>query len=306
MRRPTFYRRMNIREEQYAWDLFRGTLPPGNQIGIGDGLGLGDRPWTDTGSDPNSGMPFMAFQVNLGDMASMNLTSTTYIVGFGRVCDTLIHELTHVWQYYHGDFVKTSSVAAQAWEFLTTDLVISKQGVRREVTHDAYEYRPLDSSKSWDDYNAEQQAHIVEDWNYRRDKNNELYPFISEVIHSHGDPKARGQSLDELRSHLYFPDSKNAPPPPSTIKLDSLDGVLVPILEKRYGPNDIAGFGGRVKKLEEMFRGLDQLQAMALLNRLTMRKNGDQVSMYFYDHLSAATRTNLLGILRKASTGVMV
>ena len=306
MRRPTFYRKMNKREELYAWNAFWGTLPPGNQIGIGDGLGFGDRPWTDTGSDPDSGMTFMAFQINLGDMATMDLTSTAYFGGFGRICDTFIHELTHVWQYYHGDFVKTSSVAAQAWEFLTTDLVITRQGIRREVTHDAYEYRPLDRSKSWNDYNAEQQAHIVEDWNYSRAKNNELYPFISEVIRSHGDPKARSQSLNELRSHLYLPDTNGASPPQHAIKLDSLDGVLVPILEKRYGPNDIAGFGSRVRKLEEMFRGLDQVQAMSLFNRLMMRRNGDQVSMYFYDHLSTATRTNLLGILRKASTGVMV
>ena len=299
MRRPTFYRAMNLREEQYAWDLFRGTLPPGNQIGIGDGLGFGDRPWTDTGSDRNARMPFMRYQVNLGDMASMDLTSTHYFGGFGRICNSFIHELTHVWQYLHGDWVKVSSVTAQAVEAVAPYLF---WGDLSSIP--AYDYTPLDDSKAWDDYNAEQQAHIVEDWNYRRDKSSELFPFISEVIRSHGDPTARKQSLKELRSHLYTP----PPPPPSPtfIRVASPDAALLPLLEKRFAANDVAGFGGRVRQLEQIFRGLDQLQARQLLDRLNFRRNGDQVSMYFHDHLSTATRIQLLNILRSASKALTV
>lgn len=300
MRRPTFYRAMNNKEELYAYDVFWGTLPPGNQIGIGDGLGFGDRPWTDEGFDPDARMPSMRYQINLGDMASMDLTSRQYFGGFGRVCDTFIHELTHVWQYLHGDWVKTSSVAAQVWEELTTELEISRKGLRRVVTNPAYEYTPLDHGKAWDDYNAEQQAHIVEDWNYERDKRSDLFPFISEVIRSHGDPKARKQSLQELRSHLYIP-----APSPTHIRVASPDSALLPLLERRFAANDVAGFGGRVRQLEQIFRGLDQLQAGELLNRLNFRRNGDKVSMYFHDHLSTATRTQLLNILRSASKPIM-
>ena len=300
MRRPTFYRAMNLREELYAYDVFKGTLPPKNQIGIGDGLGLGDRPWTDEGFDRGARMPFMQYQVNLGDMASMDLTSTMTFSGFGRVCDTFIHELTHVWQYHVGDWVKTSSVAAQAWEELTDRIEYSKGGPRVVVVNDAYEYAPLDPSKSWDDYNAEQQAHIVEDWNlHGRRQNDPLFPFVSEVIRSNGDPSARAESLAGLKRHLYLPPPP--PPNPAFIKVDSLDPVLLPILEKRYAESDVAGFGGRVRKLEDIFRGADQLQARELLGRLSLRRNGDRVSMYFYDHLSAATRAHLLGILRGAA-----
>jgi hypothetical protein len=295
MRRPTFYRAMNNKEELYAYDVFWGTLPPGNQIGIGDGLGFGDRPWTDKGFDGGARMPFMRYQINLGDMASVDLTSKQYFGGFGRVCDTFIHELTHVWQYGHGDWVKASSVAAQAWEELSTEIEISKKGLRRVVTNPAYEYTPLDHDKTWDDYNAEQQAHIVEDWNYERDKRNDLFPFISEVIRSHGDPKARTESLKELRSHLYIPT------PPTHIEVASPDAALLPLLERRFAANDVAGFGGRVRQLEQIFRGLDQLQAGQLLNRLNVRRNGDKVSMYFHDHLSTATRTQLLDVLQSAS-----
>ena len=77
------------------------------------------------------------------------------------------------------------------------------------VVNDSYKYTPLDRNKAWDDYNAEQQAHIVEDWNLNgRDKNDDLFPFISEVIRSKGNPTARKQSLATLRNHLYLP----APP----------------------------------------------------------------------------------------------
>jgi len=214
MRRPNYYRQMTSSEEQYAWGVFQGTLPPANQIGIGDGWGLGDRPWTDkawnpapgtpgipTGWKPQANMPFMAYAVNLGDMAKMDLTSTQVYPGFGRVCDTFIHELTHVWQYYHGDWVKLSSVKAQAWEVITeitAPIELTPKGLKVGKAFDAYGYRPLDHSKSWDDYNSEQQAHIVEDWNWKRDVNSELYPFIAGVIRRQGAKRGRSASLDEL------------------------------------------------------------------------------------------------------------
>ncbi len=297
MRRPTFYRPMNLREASYAYDVFRGTLPRTDQIGVGDGLGFGDRPWTDEGFDAGARMPAMRYQMNVGDMASMDLTSTQYFGGFGRVCDTFIHELTHVWQYAHGDFVKSSSVAAQAWEFLTSEVDYSSRGARVVVVHDAYEYAPLDHDKAWDDYNAEQQAHIVEDWNlHGRSQSDDLFPFISEVIRSHGDPRARGQSLAELRRQLYIPT------PVTSFQLESPDPVLLPLLAPRYAATDVAGFGGRVRRLEDAFRALDPLQARALLGRLTSRRHGDTLSVYFHDHLSTATRVALLGTLRRTAT----
>jgi hypothetical protein len=76
------------------------------------------------------------------------------------------------------------------------------------------------------------------------------------------------------------------------------DSLLVEILEKRYAANDVVGFGGRVKRLEQLFRGANPLDARMLVPRLVNRRNGDKVSMYFHDHLSTATRTNLLGILQ--------
>src|SRR5262249_25938295 len=68
---------------------------------------------------------------------------------------TLIHELTHVWQ---GDYdqnmlgewtVILKSGCSQLGHLTDTDLAY------------AYDYDP---SKQWNEYNVEEQAHIVEDW----------------------------------------------------------------------------------------------------------------------------------------------
>ena len=275
MRRPTFYRILNPREHLLVYSVFRDTLPSSRVIGIGDGLGVGDRPWTDWGSGYDSQMPDMQFQINVGDYASTDMSLKTWTPYDGDVSDLLIHEMTHVWQYWHGFGVKVSSIWAN-------------------TLGAGYNFTPGDP---WDDYNAEQQATIVEKWHkHGRDKNDELYPYITEIIWSHGDKSRRKMSLAELKNTLYTPPP--SPPNPTMIRIQNLDSLLVPILEKRYDANDVAGFGGRVKRLEEIFRGLDQLQAQQLNSRLIRRQAGDKVSIYFYDHLSSVTRMNLLNILR--------
>src|SRR5207249_2083126 len=138
-------------------------------------------------------------------------------------------------------------------------------------------------------------------------KDDELFPYIYGVIWTGGDSKVIRMTLAELKaSRPDAPDvpevlDPTPPPPhvnPKAIPMGSIDAVLVPILAKRYSTTDVAGFGTRVKQLEALFRGLDQLQAFQLLNRLSTRRNDDQVSTYFYDHLSPPTRMNLLKILR--------
>lgn len=273
MRRPTFYRPLKNAEHLLVYSVFRDTLPSSRMIGIGDGLGLGDRPWTDWGSDYDSQMPDMQYQINVGDYASMDLNLSTW-TPLGTLSELLIHEMTHVWQYWNGFGVKVSSLWANTL------------GAGYDFT----------AGNPWDDYNTEQQATIVERWHSRgRKKDDELYPYITEVIWSRGDASRRKMSLVELKNTLYTPPP--SPPNPTKIPFQNFDGLLIPILEKRYDAADISGFGGRVKKLEEIFRGLDQLEAQRLNIRLLHRQAGDKVSIYFYDHLSTTTRVNLLKIL---------
>ena len=67
--------------------------------------------------------------------------------------DTFIHELTHVWQGYHG----LLGWAYMAQSLLSQGRAILTQGDRNK----AYDYKP---GRAWDDYNVEQQALIVQDW----------------------------------------------------------------------------------------------------------------------------------------------
>lgn len=102
MRRPTFYRMLNPGEHQLVYSVFRDTLPFSKLIGIGDGLGIGDRPWTDWGSGYDSRMPDMQFQINVGDYASTDMSLKTWTPYDGDTSDLLIHEITEViWS--HGD-----------------------------------------------------------------------------------------------------------------------------------------------------------------------------------------------------------
>jgi hypothetical protein len=79
---------------------------------------------------------------------------------------------------------------------------------------------------------------------------------------------------------------------------DPSDGYLADLLGRRYAKTDVAGYGGRVKELESVFRRVSQPKAINLYVRLSSRLPGDKVSMYFHDHLSTKTRTRMLEILK--------
>jgi hypothetical protein len=86
--------------------------------------------------------------------------------------NTLIHELTHVWQGHHSLF---------AWEYMVDSLLAQGHAILTEGDRNrAYDYKP---GKPWDDYNVEQQANIVEDWfrnGMRAD--DELFVYITDHI----------------------------------------------------------------------------------------------------------------------------
>jgi hypothetical protein len=70
-----------------------------------------------------------------------------------RFRDTFIHELTHVWQGYHG---------LLGWAYMAQSML--SQGYAILTQHDrnkAYSYTP---GSPWRSYNVEQQARLVQDW----------------------------------------------------------------------------------------------------------------------------------------------
>jgi hypothetical protein len=117
-----------------ARDVFQNSLPSWRRIRITDGLGYDDRPFTAN--------DFGLYVINAGPEVYENAALARDYKGFGARKAILIHEMTHVWQYYHGYSVELRSLWANT----------------RGVGY------PYTVGENWDDYNVEQQAHMVEDW----------------------------------------------------------------------------------------------------------------------------------------------
>ena len=136
-------------ESVIAAAVFQGSLPPWRRISIADGLGAEDRPYTF----------FLGggFTINVGPDYYPDLMQTPYRRAL------LIHELTHVWQYYHGYTV----IAGSFWA---------------NTIGMGYDYT-IEESDSWADFNVEQQAHIVEDWYAQAmSRTDDRFVFIEKII----------------------------------------------------------------------------------------------------------------------------
>jgi outer membrane protein OmpA-like peptidoglycan-associated protein len=211
MRRPSNYRGLNSKEKHLCLQIFGYCLPSFDEIGIGDGLGLGDRPFTDSGNSPYPGWPNLNYQINLGDVMSSDLTSrasTTPILGayFGTISDLFVHEMTHVWQEYNGlrSQVIMSSIYAQ----------IPLLGAGYDIPETS-----VGPWGAWKSYNREQQASIVEQWWHEGGtKEHHLYPYISQIIQKCGaDHETRSKELYELTPLVLDLDSHEAPVEPVRI-----------------------------------------------------------------------------------------
>lgn len=107
-----------------------------------------------------------------------------YKMGADKVApNTLVHELTHVWQGQHGlpFMYMVQSMIAQG-----------KAIVQHWDRNQAYNYEHS-NYKKWRDYNVEQQGNIVEDWYDQNDGkqsvNDLRYTYIDKVIRA-GKPDA--------------------------------------------------------------------------------------------------------------------
>jgi hypothetical protein len=139
-------RKLKPNEVHVALKVFRHTVPY-NDILISDGYGVGDRPFTVPISLPVPLLrlpPFYRerYVIHAGDYyKGMGLNGTQ------DARETLIHELTHVWQGEHA----TSAY----WLFCLA---------AQELTDAPYVYDKDFYQSDWEFYDMEQQAQIVEDW----------------------------------------------------------------------------------------------------------------------------------------------
>jgi hypothetical protein len=206
-KRTDFYRLLNTKEQLLTTKVLANTLPPWNQIGIGNGLGLGGEPWTGPGNANYPQTPNVRYMINLGAAASTDLASTsgTYRIpgaDCGTICELFIHEMTHVWQYIHG----FSVLASSAWAH----------------TLGSYDYI---AGGSWDSYNAEQPASIVEKWQHGGNaKDDELCPYILWVIQGGGDKLSCSMTLDQLRAVSGISDG---PVDDAPVQVGVKDGAVV-------------------------------------------------------------------------------
>ena len=177
--------------------VFGLPFPYLDTVGIGDGLGYNGQPWTDTTPlfDPGLSKQ-LTYQINIGDAAREDLTSKKLAAGCfvrdinGTVSDLLIHEMTHVWQYYtRGGITGRFSVWASS----------------AVAPDSSYSPVPGGSWGSWDSLDVELQASIVEQWYHNGERKPDFwYPYIRLVLQSRGHALtyASGLTLNELNRDL--------------------------------------------------------------------------------------------------------
>jgi hypothetical protein len=268
-------REMGLLEKEIAKSVFKNTVPY-DQVWVSDGLGKDDREFTMPTSMPAT----YKFNVSQDKKYVMHVGDGFYGMSYAKGDKrTLIHELTHVWQGEHSgsswDYVFSS-----AWSQTLLDNAY------------AYDHQRLNP---WDDYNPEQQAKIVEEWYAdgmkEKEEEDRRFYFIKKHI--------RGENMDyDWIAAQWVVKPLDVGTLNVKVAYPSLDSYLEPILEKRFHADDKSGYGGRVAKLEEIFRRLEREDARQLFDRLEARRRGDKVAQYFHDHLSLPSRTKLLGLLK--------
>ena len=142
---PYAERLLTDAEKDLARQVFEEALPYG-AIYLSNGLGLGQRAYT----IPHP-LHLGSYLIHIGDATFPDATDSSIIV-LGQTADAVfIHELTHVWQ---------GANRRHAFDYIL-DSVYNQV---RFGSH-AYDLKQDDvGKKSWSEFNAEQQAMIVENW----------------------------------------------------------------------------------------------------------------------------------------------
>ena len=285
---PTQVRHLATHEIRIARSVFEEQIPY-ERVHISDGYGQDHRPYT----IPVPWTFPRRYCIMAGDG----------YFGMSTVKEdksTLIHELTHVWQGQHDKVAYT--------------YVVESLRAQRRLGDQAYAYDKT-NYKDWDSYNVEQQAQIVEDWygvasSTQRPDTAERRPDGSidrahdDSLDGEDDPRYR-YIVENIRGKMMAPRPKVVEAIPETYRVsqhDTLapvsDDYMIGLLKRRFRADDVAGYGGRLREVESVFRTMGTAQAVPLYTRLTLRRPGDKLAQYFHDDLSTAARQSLLGILR--------
>ena len=161
---PYAERLLTDAEKDLARQVFEETLPYG-AIYLSNGLGLGRRAYT----IPHP-LHLGSYVIHIGEETFPDATNSAIIV-LGQTADAVfIHELTHVWQ---------GANRRHAFDYIF-DSVYNQA---RFGAH-AYDLNQADvGKKKWSDFNAEQQAMIVENWYVGgMSRSDDAFTYIKENI----------------------------------------------------------------------------------------------------------------------------
>jgi hypothetical protein len=288
MRRVRESRHLSNAEVLYATVVFQSSLPPWSQIWITDGLGPipgYDNPYTD--KVITSGH----YAINVGPDVYPDTTQNKSLSGFGKYRDIFIHEMTHVWQYYHGYAVVTGSMWANTFG-------------------KGYDYT-IEWSDSWDSYNVEQQAHLVEDWFAKgMSKSDKRFLFIENIIREginagHWWTRAKLWEFDPEQVPVVKPLQAATLPEEGLYKPgDDPFFILMPILRPAYHISDekrwrgqIDDFAVAMRKIrsDPKYSGVFKPQLILKLEQL---RKGDPLSELFYYRFETSVRADLVRILK--------
>jgi outer membrane protein OmpA-like peptidoglycan-associated protein len=200
-------RLLTSNEEKLIRKVFQTTvLPPLSQIRIRNGL-------SPTGTavtirDGNEYSIMVGQRLFDGDVARMDAS-------------TLVHEMTHVWQWSKGTITKAHAVSAHAHNY-----VAWKLGYRRKDY--LYEYDIL--TNSWNDMGFEGQAQLVEEWftdGMGDEDKDKRFCFVKKVLYE-GNIRARELNIIDLcDKDFYGPPG----PYPDPIRVTQKDDSFVIILK---------------------------------------------------------------------------
>jgi len=203
--------------------------------------------------------------------------------------DTLVHEMTHVWQYMHGTLGEAEAALKHFGAAAIRD------------TDRLYKYR---IGQSWDDMGFEGQAQLVQEW-FTVDNMSETtdrWVYVKHVLML-GEVPARSFSLGELRlsDPPQEPDDDEPVRDVSSDDYPFRESYLQDTLDEDIPPSDIKRLAARVKDLTEYFRQLRRLrpqEAQAFLNRLQADPPPDKLAKAFRYRLSRPSRDKLINVLQ--------
>ena len=223
--------------------------------------------------------------------------------------EILFHELVHAARYLGGDLKKTPIPKMPDYEneeeyfaVLITDIYSSEKGRSFASLRKSHK---LQRKPEMNEQEADPWAFLLEDDNYRLvEKFCKQHPTIAPMIaHAPADFNPIRDYYDLKRGVLPL-NLKVIEEVPVPIRITQneprvpvTDYYLMTLLEPRYRSDDVAGYGGRAREVEKVFRSLPLQEASPLLVRLLKRSEGDRVAAYFHGHLATATRKKLISIL---------